>query len=187
MTQAAVAKKKYTYQDYLKTPDDQRYELIEGELSMTPAPKIGHQRISIKLASRMTLYAEEKGLGEVLDAPCDVYLDEETVVQPDILFISKENQGIIDYKDGILGAPDLIVEVISPGSFAIDRFDKKRAYEKAGVREYWLVDPNNLSVEIYKNGGQQFELAQVASEAGKVQSTILEGFEVDIQSLFIAA
>ncbi len=185
-----VASKKITVEDFLKMDfegEDAYYELINGEIVKKAAPSPRHQHSTGRLFAKMLNHALDKNLGEVFTAPLDVFLDEYSHVQPDILFISKENQGIIDYKDGILGVPDLIVEVISPGSFAIDRFDKKKAYEKAGVREYWLVDPNNLSVEIYKNIGQLFELAQVASEAGKVQSTILEGFEVDIQSLFIAS
>ncbi len=183
-----VASKKITVEDFLQMEfegEDAYYELINGEIVKKAAPSPRHQEASVLLTSQLINHVLPKKLGKVFNAPIDVFLDEYSHVQPDILFISKENQSIIDYKDGIVGVPDLIVEVISPGSFAIDRFDKKRAYEKVGVREYWLVDPNNLSVEIYKNIGQLFELAQVASEAGKVQSTILEGFEVDIQSLFI--
>ena len=90
MATATTEKKKYTYADYLKTPDDERYELIEGQLLMTPAPIIRHQRISRKIEFMLEKYVTENDLGEVFDAPCDVHLDNENVVQPDLLFISKE-------------------------------------------------------------------------------------------------
>ncbi|MBI5917712.1 MAG: Uma2 family endonuclease [Bacteroidetes bacterium] len=183
-----VASKKITVEDFLQMEfegEDAYYELINGEIVKKAAPSPRHQEASVLLTSKLVNHVLPNKLGKIFNAPIDVFLDEYNHVQPDILFISTENQGIIDYKDGILGVPDLIVEIISPGSFAIDRFEKKNAYEHAGVREYWLVDPNNLSVEIYKNIGQQFELAQVASEEGKLQSIVLAGFELDIQALFI--
>lgn len=183
MTQAAVAKKKYTYQDYLKTPDDQRYELIEGELFMTPAPKIWHQRISIKLASRMTLYAEEKGLGEVLDAPCDVYLDEETVVQPDILFISRDRLGIIG-EDNVQGAPDLVVEILSESSAYRDAFQKKMLYARFGVKEYWIVAPKEKLVDLYQLKNKEYALAGTFVGDAVIESQALPGFRVLLKELF---
>ncbi len=185
-----VATKKITVEEFLNMDfedKDAYYELINGEIVKKAAPTPRHQHSSGRLFSKMLTQALDNDLGEVFTAPLDVFLDEHNHVQPDILFISNENKGIIDYKDGILGVPDLIVEIISPGSFIIDRFEKKAAYEKVGMREYWLVDPNNFSVEIYKHNGQQFELVQAASEAGKVQSEVLKGLEIDIQSIFMAA
>jgi Uma2 family endonuclease len=99
MSPAVIEKKKYTYEDYLKTPEDERYELLEGELIMSPSPVPKHQRISGKLEFELRKFVMGNDLGEVFDAPCDVYLDEENVVQPDILFISKERLGIIGEKN----------------------------------------------------------------------------------------
>ena len=98
MTEPALEKKRYTYDDYLKTPHDERYELIEGELFMTPSPKTDHQRISRELEFKMVKFVKENDLGEVFDAPYDVYFDEEDVVQPDILYVTKERLGIIGEK-----------------------------------------------------------------------------------------
>ena len=99
MALPVVEKKKYTYEDYLKTPDDKRYELIEGELLMTPSPVTKHQRISRELEFEILKFVKANNLGEVFDAPCDVYLDNENVVQPDILFISTERLNIIGEKN----------------------------------------------------------------------------------------
>jgi Uma2 family endonuclease len=112
MAPAVIEKKKYTYEDYLKTPEDERYELIEGEMLMTPSPITRHQRISRELEFEILKFVRENALGEVFDAPYDVYLDDENVVQPDILFISKDRLNIIGEKN-IQGAPDLVIEIIS--------------------------------------------------------------------------
>ena len=99
MSPIAVEKKKHTYEDYLKTPEDKRYELVNGELIMTPSPTPNHQRISGKLEFVVRKFVTENNLGEVFDAPCDVYLDDENVVQPDILFVSKDRLDIIGEKN----------------------------------------------------------------------------------------
>src|SRR3989337_2491470 len=106
MASTTTEKRKYTYEDYLKTPDDERYELIGGELLMTPSPVPRHQRISRKIEFMLEKFVTEKDLGEVFDAPCDVHLDNENVVQPDILFISKDRLNIIG-ENNIECAPDL--------------------------------------------------------------------------------
>ena len=133
-------KKKYTYQDYLELPDDgNRYEIIEGELVMPPAPYTIHQDICRNIATELTIYTRKMKLGKIYFAPTDVVLSDINVVQPDILFISNENLQIITEKN-IKGVPDLIVEIISPSTEYYDLFVKKETYEKSGVKEYWLVD-----------------------------------------------
>ncbi len=117
----AFKKMVLTCQDYVNLPaDDSHYQLIRGELVMTPAPKIVHQRVKHALISHVSAQRS----GEVFGAPCDVYLDEYNVVQPDILFIAKENQKIIT-EDNIKGAPDLIIEILSPSSAYYDLMEKK--------------------------------------------------------------
>ena len=152
MAPTVTEKKKYTYEDYLKTPDDERYELIEGELLMTPSPIPKHQRISRELEFEIIKFVKANDLGEVFYAPCDVYLDNENVVQPDILFISKERLNIIGEKN-IQGAPDLAIEIISESTAYRDLVQKKKLYAKFGVKEYWIVIPGEESIEIYSPKG----------------------------------
>lgn len=173
---------KLTYSDYAAIEDDIRYELINGELIMSPAPSIFHQRTNFKLAFILEKFIEDNSLGWLLEAPTDVILDEHNTVQPDILFISKDEFSKIQ-ENAIYGAPDLIVEIISPSSMFADRYTKKELYERAGVKEYWLVDIANKSIEVFENTDDKFNLFSYASEKGKVQSKFLAGFEVDIEKI----
>lgn len=139
---------RYNYEDYLHLPDDGKtYQIIGGKLFRMPAPVPDHQRISRKLERILDEYVMEKGLGEVFYAPCDVVLSEEDVVQPDIFFISKEREYIIGDKN-IQGAPDLVIEIVSPRSEYLDRKVKVELYGKYGVKEYWLVDTDRKEVEV---------------------------------------
>lgn len=183
MAHAATVKKKYTYEDYLKMPDDQRYELIEGELLMTPSPKIDHQRISRKLEFKMVKFAEENDLGEVFDAPCDVYLDEENVTQPDILFVSKAKAPIIA-ENNIQGAPDLIVEILSEGTAYRDAIQKKMLYARFGVKEYWIVAPKEKMIELYILKNNTYQLAKTYFYSDTLESQILKGFRVELKEIF---
>ena len=164
--------------------EDEYYELINGEIVKKAAPTPLHQRCSFILSLHMGNFVMEKNLGHIFTAPVDVYLHEFSHVLPDILFISKENAGIIDMKAGILGVPDLVVEIISPSSIYKDRVLKNNDYEAAGVKEYWLVDPKNQAIEVYENVGKAFRLFSFAAEEGNVKSKLLEGFELDIINIF---
>ena len=183
MAEPALAKKKYTYEDYLKTPDDERYELIEGDLFMTPSPKIDHQRISRKLEFRMERFVEENDLGEVFYAPCDVYFDEDDVVQPDILFVSKERLCIIGEKN-IQGAPDLIVEILSEGTAYRDAIQKKVLYARHGVKEYWIVAPKEKMVEVYEPNDGIYHLVKTCLHNDILESQVLKGFKVVLKEIF---
>ncbi|MEK6699452.1 MAG: Uma2 family endonuclease [Nitrospirota bacterium] len=183
MLHAATIKKKYTYQDYLKMPEDKRYELIEGELLMTPSPKMDHQRISLRLVSRMERFVEEKSLGEVLEAPADVYLDEESVVQPDILFISKDRIGIIG-EDNVKGAPDLVVEILSESTAYRDTVQKKVLYARFGVKEYWIVAPREKFIEIYSLKNKEYGLVKTYFYDDALESQVLKGFRVSLKEIF---
>jgi Uma2 family endonuclease len=125
MTTVVEKKKKYTYEDYVHTPDDKRYELIEGELLMTPSPTTKHQRVLREIEFILKKFVSENNLGEIFFAPYDVYLDEENVIQPDIMFISKERLNIIGEKN-IQGAPCLTIEIISESSAYRDMVQKKK-------------------------------------------------------------
>ncbi len=178
------SKKHYTYADYVQLPDDgMRYEIIEGELFMSPAPIPLHQRVLRELVLALTQFVKKTLVGEILFAPIDVVLGDDNVVQPDILLIFKKNEKIITEKN-IQGAPDLIVEILSPGTAYNDLINKKDLYQKFGVQEYWIVDPLKQWIEIYTVQGQEYTLHQRASGSGSVTSRILEGLTIQLKDIF---
>ena len=160
------------------------YDLINEDFRRLPPPTPPHQRVISRLTARMETFVSEKKLGHVFPAPLDVFLGEGNCVQPDVLFVSKDREFIIDNQNGIMGAPDLIVEVISPGYVRRDRVEKKEVYEQFAVREYWIVDPDHRTVEIFAMQNNAYTLHAFLEKEGKAASSILEGFEVDVQSLF---
>ena len=183
MATATTEKKKYTYADYLKTPDDERYELIEGELLMTPSPVMRHQRISRKMLIALDNHVTDNDLGEVFDAPSDVYLDNENVVQPDILFVSKERLDIIGEKN-IQGAPDLVIEIISESTAYRDLVQKKKLYVRFGVKEYWIVIPEESSVDIFTLKDNAFVLHKSYGKEDILQSPLLKKLKIELKKIF---
>ena len=138
---------KFTYEDYLLMEEEKRYEIIDGRRYMVPAPTPYHQWISSRLERALDDYVAQYGLGVVLHAPCDVVLSPTDIVQPDILFIAQEHRGIITERN-IWGAPDLVVEILSPTTAAKDRDLKRKLYAAYGVREFWIVSPEAQTVEV---------------------------------------
>ena len=175
---------KFTYQDYLHTPDDQRYELLDGELIMAPAPNLGHQRIDTKLGWRLAQFVEEKNLGEVFSAPCDVVLSDTDVVQPDLLFVSHRRAHLLLGGANVLGAPDLVVEILSPSTAGRDRTLKRGLYAKHGVKEYWLIDPDARTVTVLRLGESAFEVEAIYGEGQTLTSPTLAGFTADLNEIF---
>jgi len=182
MAPTVTEKKKYTYEDYLKTPDDERYELIEGELLMTPSPIPKHQRISRELEFEIMKFVKANDLGEIFYAPCDVYLDNENVVQPDILFISKERLNIIGEKN-IQGAPDLVIEIISESTAYRDLVQKKKLYGKFGVKEYWIAIPGEELVEVYILKDNTYTLHKTYGKGDTVESPYLKKFKIELKGI----
>ncbi len=184
----ALLEKKLTVEDFreMDFPDSDPYfyELINGELVQKQAPSPLHQEVLLQLASDLLRFVKGKNLGRVFTAPIDVFLDKYNFIQPDICFVKAERDFIIDNRDGILGTPDLIVEIISPGSVKRDRSDKKELYRQFAVREYWLVDPVNRAVEIFVMRENDWQLHQMLEMKGKATSTVLAGFELDVEMLF---
>jgi Uma2 family endonuclease len=174
----------WTYEDYKRLPDDNwRYEVIEGELFMSPAPNTHHQRVIARLQFAMMKHVEAKKLGEVLNAPIDVRLSElANPVQPDILFICRDRLDIIR-KDWIEGAPDLIVEVLSPSNWIDDRRTKYRVYALAGVREYWIVDPDKRQIEVFALRGSDYEILGRFGPGEQAGSEVLSGFEISVDEV----
>lgn len=133
---------------FKRLPEGTLIQLIENQLVMTPAPLLRHQRLLNKINFELLKVVAKNRLGEVFVAPLDVYLDDTNAYQPDIIFISKDNKGII-HDDGLHGAPDLVIELLSPSTARYDLQEKKYVYERSGVLEYWIVDPANKEVEGY--------------------------------------
>ena len=145
---------RFRYEDYKSLAEsmEKRYELLDGDLLMVPAPTTTHQRISRNLEVRLYEYCQRTGVGEVLDSPVDVVLgeaDAREVVQPDILLVAKERLSIIAEEE-VRGAPDLVVEILSTGTEHRDRGYKKILYGRYGVREYWIVDPADRAIEVHR-------------------------------------
>ena len=176
-------KERYTYDDYAQLPEGAPYELIRGELVMSPSPSTYHQRLLLRLGRAFLNFVEEHETGEVLIAPMDVYLAEDTTVQPDLLYIAEDRHDIIG-EQKIEGAPDLVVEIFSPSTTHRDVGVKKRLYEEHGVREYWTIDPDTQAVEVHVNTDDGFEQHTRVVEAGTAASAVLEGFAVDLADLF---
>lgn len=161
------------------------YELIKGEIVRRSSPNTPHQRVSFRLAGRFFVYNEQKKIGQFFTAPYDVYLDEANAgIQPDLLFVSNERDFVIRENNGIVGSPDLVVEILSKGTMSKDRGDKQEVYEQFAVREYWIVDPLNKSVEVYRMQENRYRLFASAVEEGIIKSAVLPDFELEVASIF---
>ncbi len=170
----------------LEFPDDDLfiYELLDGELAKKSAPKPIHQLISQRIEFALANFLQANPLGRFFHAPVDVFLDEYNTVQPDICFLSTDRCFLIDLNEGIMGAPDLVVEILSPGSLRYDRGNKKDTYERFAVKEYWIVDPNNRAVEIYVMRENAYSTHGIFESGEKASSSLLAGFEIEISELF---
>lgn len=183
-------KDKYTYKDYLSWTDDGRWQLIDGiAYDMSPSPSVQHQRVLRKLLVRFDLFLEGKRC-EVFSAPFDVRLPEgdekdedvKTVVQPDILVVCDESK--LD-KKGCKGPPDLIVEIVSNSSASMDYIKKLNLYERHGVKEYWIVNPENKTAMIYRqNEMKEYEAPEIYANEDVMESKVLEGFTVNLREIF---
>ena len=178
-TEAVV---KLTYEDYANIPGDERYELIDGELILVSSPNEMHQRVSKRL---LWLFrdVEESGLGWVYDAPFDVILSDTDVVQPDLMFISKERAEIITPAN-VQGAPNLVVEVLSPSTAQRDWTQKRDLYAKYGVRELWLVAPDARLAWVMALTGGEYAIAGVYKEGQTLSSPTLAGLTIDLGYVF---
>lgn len=176
---------RYTYQDYINLPESEnkQYELIDGELYMAPSPTPKHQRGKGNLFRILSDHVEANDLGVVYDAPLDVVLSNEDVLQPDIMFISKKRLGIVT-EQNIQGAPDLVIEVLSPGTASRDRTIKRARYARFGVREYWLVDLVSRTIEVLRASREGFETIRIYSEGMSLESPLLPGLQIDVASIF---
>jgi Uma2 family endonuclease len=160
---------------YRLLPEGTPIQVIENQFYMSPAPNVPHFRIVDSLSDKLRKIVKENGLGEVFFAPVDVFLGDANAVQPDVFYISHENAGMI-HKEAIFGAPDLIIEVLSPENQNADLVKKKAIYEEFGVKEYFIVDPSDKDVIkdviTYYLEGQKF--IEQTSQKGKLKSKLLD-------------
>ena len=173
-----------TYEDYRQLPDDgKRYELIGGEMHMIASPTTEHQRISFNLTVAIGTHVREQSLGSLFIAPTDVVLSRRDVVQPDILFVSKDREMIIT-ETHIDGPPDLIVEILSPSTASLDRLVKRQLYARHGVREFWLVSPEASTVEVLELHEGAYRRRVLVGRGDTITSNVLEGLELAIDAVF---
>lgn len=178
----ATSVKKLTYSDYEKIPEDGfRHEIIEGEEFMTPAPEIPHQQVVVHLVGILDTHVRKSRSGEVLAAPTDVVLTAEDIVQPDVLFVSAKHRDRITQKN-IQGAPDLVIEVLSPSTASVDRGRKLTLYERAGVAEYWIADPATRTMEIHEFGSPR--RTRIYKDDQTFETSILPGLNVRLADIF---
>ena len=174
---------KLTYADYLETSDDERYELLNGELILSPSPKEIHQYISSILHIMIGTFVRERSLGRVYFSPFDVVLSDTNVVQPDILFISNERADIVT-PDNVQGAPDLVVEILSPATAERDRTVKLDLYATHGVKEYWIVDPDAKTITVLLRGEGGLGVVGIYGEGETLRSPTLTGFSLALEEIF---
>ena len=183
---ARTAPRKLTYDDLLALPDDGlRHELIDGEHYVAPAPNTKHQRVSRRLTVALDRFIERHGCGELFVAPYDVVFSSRDVVEPDLLFVSRERLGLLTELN-LQGAPDLVVEILSPSTHKVDEGIKRQLYDRMGVREYWIIDPVAETVTVYRRAGEGFHLAaELSREAGDIITTpLLTGLEIQLARIF---
>jgi Uma2 family endonuclease len=176
---------KFTYEDYCLLPEDRRYEVIDGELFLTPAPSLFHQAVSERIGHKIREHLARTSAGVMFYAPCDVVLTPHDVLQPDILVVLTERKAILTEKF-VAGAPDLVVEVLSPSTETRDREAKAKRYAAHGVREMWLVDTEARSIEVLVNAGDGFRRDALHRDADTVRSPLLPGLEFLVAPVFSA-
>ncbi len=180
-----ATKERKTYEDYVKLPEGASCQLIGGEIIMSPAPDLFHQVVSRNIFLRLNAYVAERNLGELFYAPVDVYLSEHETYQPDIVFVAAERKHILK-ANYIEGAPDLVVEILSPSTGYYDLATKKDTYEAQGVKEYWVVDPNAKTIEIFENLDGRFVSVAKQREIGSVHSQLLPELQLNVEDVFKA-
>jgi len=170
-----------TYEDYLELPNDgKRYEIIDGDLYVNPAPARKHQIVAGNLHGWIWSYTKRVRSGTVYISPFDVLLSDTDVVQPDVLFVADEHRGLTTER-GVEGAPDLVIEVLSPSSRKLDEGLKRKRYEHFGVREYWLIDPEAESVVVYRRSN---ELLALIDTPDPLTSPLLPDFALAVREVF---
>jgi Uma2 family endonuclease len=183
---ARTAHRPLTYDDLLALPEDGlRHELIDGEHYVTPAPSMRHQAVSMNFSTLLGPFVKTSDCGRLFAAPCDVVFSHKDVVEPDLFFVARERLGLI--AEGYLhGAPDLVIEILSPSTGKRDQGVKLQLYERMGVREYWLVDPFLETIRVYRRTGAALRLvAELSAERGEdLMTPLLPGLAIPVAEIF---
>ena len=178
---------KLTYDDFLLFPEDgKRHELIDGEHYVTPSPNLRHQAISGRLYLLIGSWLRDNPLGRIYFAPLDVLFSRFDVVEPDLLYVSNERAAELLSGQYVTGAPDLVVEIASPGTRNRDETIKRLLYERFNVTEYWIVDPEIDAIRVYRRSGEYFERPiELSAESNDVLTTpLLPGLRIERAELF---
>ena len=174
-----------TYEDYVLLPNDRnRYEILEGELTVTPAPSTKHQSASAKLFKLLSRHIDDRDLGKLFYAPIDLILDPTTILQPDLIFVFSAHQHIITER-AIEGIPDLVVEILSPTTSRTDRVTKAQIYARHKVPAYWIVDPDQESIEIYLLEGDVFRPAVTLQGTTPTMAPPFTELEIAARDVFV--
>jgi Uma2 family endonuclease len=173
-----------SYEDLLEMPDDRnRYEIIDGQLQTTPAPTPDHQRVVLNLGGTLNVHARTNGLGTVFVAPCDVFLSDFNVVEPDIFFVAASRDELIETRL-IRGAPNLVIEVLSPSTSRRDRMGKRQLYAQFGVDDYWIINPVSRTMEIYILENGAYELGEVLDSTGILRPRLFPDLEIRVAEIW---
>ena len=173
-----------TADDYRRMPEGPPwYQLIEGTLYMSPSPNRFHQQIVLRIAHAIQTYLDAHPVGEVYVAPLDVYLTDTDVYQPDVVFVRRENAKVLVY-EGFVGAPDLVVEVLSPSNSKLDLGPKRAVYARFGVKELWVADPVKSTVSVYRFLEGAEKPAMTAAVGDVVSTTLIPGFALRMADVF---
>lgn len=189
MKPGATPSVKFTYEDFVNFPDDgKRHEIIDGEHYVTPSPNTKHQTIVFNLAAAFAGYLRTHAVGAAFVAPFDVVFSDLDIVEPDLLYISSNRASILTDQH-VRGAPDLVVEILSPGTRKTDEVTKRKVYERFGVLEYWIVDPELETIKIYRRIEEAFaRVAELSAEASDVLATpLLPDFSAALAEIFAPA
>jgi Uma2 family endonuclease len=175
---------KFTVDEYMTVPPpERRFQLLDGEMILVPSPTSKHQRISLILSLALHQFVSLHCLGEVWYAPLDVILSICDVVQPDILFVSNERADIVT-EANIQGAPDLVVEILSPSTARYDLGYKRVLYSEKGVLEYWIVDPEAETIEVMAAGDRGLATHALYHRGDTLTSPLLEGLSINLEQVF---
>ncbi len=173
-----------TRYDYQAMPEGPPYyQVIEGDLVMSPSPNLFHQRIAGRIYVQICNYLVKHPIGEAFVAPLDVFLSEVNIYQPDVIFVSKQRHSIIG-ADGIEGGPDLVDEILSSGTAKYDKGSKRKIYARTGVKELWLVDPEGKEIQVFDLARDPETAARTVGPKGVLTSSLLPGLRLKAAELF---
>jgi Uma2 family endonuclease len=177
---------KLTYKDFVQFPDDgRRHEIIDGAHYVSPCPNTRHQELSVRLVMALGIYLSDHPIGKVFHAPFDCLLTLFDIVEPDLLVVLADQASILTDKH-IRGAPAIVIEILSPGTSRRDRGIKRNLYDRVGVREYWIVDPQRDAVTVFRRSGKDLVPSSVLTAANgeRLTSPLLPGFALELPRFF---